>query len=116
VDKYCNVSLFTIRLNFLILHLSVNLPGTSSYLPPESNLHRFYTPRTYIKHYDRLLSTSTLMGDEEIDRLLDGLRIVHDRRDIRVGDSFHRLVHINLLHSTFTETGDFFSNEPPSCR
>lgn len=56
------------------------------------------------------------MGDEEIDRLLDGLRIVHDRRDIRVGDSFHRLVHINLLNSTFTETGDFFSNEPPSCR
>lgn len=38
------------------------------------------------------------MGDEEIDRLLDGLRIVHDRRDIRVGDSFHRLVHI--IYST----------------
>lgn len=33
----------------------VNLPGTSAYLPEETTLHRFYTPRTYIKHYDRLL-------------------------------------------------------------
>jgi ABC-type multidrug transport system ATPase subunit len=35
---------------------TVRLPGTSSYLPEHTSLHRHYTPRTYIKHYDRLLS------------------------------------------------------------
>ena len=55
-----------------------------------------FTPRTYIKHYDRLLSssssgeTSTFMSDEEIEKLLDSLRIDPDRRDIRVGGAFHR--------------------------
>lgn len=76
----------------------VNLPGTSSYLPEETNLHRFYTPRTYIKHYDRLLASSysktasktTLLSDDDIERLLDSLRIAKDRRDILVGDSFRR--------------------------
>jgi ABC-type multidrug transport system ATPase subunit len=74
----------------------VNLPGTSSYLPEEVNLHRFYTARTYIKHYDKLLASSsafpdsTLMSDEDIERLLDSLRISKDRRDTVVGDSFRR--------------------------
>lgn len=75
----------------------MNLPGTSSYLPEQVNLHRFYTPRTYIKHYDRLLASSgklgsspTLMSEEDIERLLDSLRICKDRRDTMVGDSFHR--------------------------
>ncbi|KAL3805403.1 hypothetical protein HJC23_009110 [Cyclotella cryptica] len=77
----------------------VNLPGRSSYLPEETYLHRFYTPRTYIKHYDRLLSSdgtssssgfSNKMNDEDIERLLDSLRIDHDRRDTIVGDAFHR--------------------------
>lgn len=35
---------------------TVHLPGTSSYLPEQTSLHRFYTPRAYIKHYGRLLS------------------------------------------------------------
>ena len=79
-------------------NIAVNLPGTSSYLPEETNLHRFYTPRTYIKHYDRLLASSysktasktTLLSDDDIERLLDSLRIAKDRRDILVGDSFRR--------------------------
>ena len=37
------------------LHYSlVNLPGSKSFLQQETNLHRFYTPRTYIKHYQCL--------------------------------------------------------------
>jgi ABC-type multidrug transport system ATPase subunit len=81
----------------LALLMTVNLPGSSSYLPEQVNLHRFYTPRTYIKHYDRLLASSgklgtnpTLMSDEDIERLLDTLRISIDRRDTLVGDSFRR--------------------------
>jgi ABC-type multidrug transport system ATPase subunit len=30
------------------------------------------------------------MRDEDIERLLDSLRIDYDRRDIPVGDAFHR--------------------------
>eukprot|EP00804_Cyclotella_cryptica_P001113 CCRYP_008394-RA/>CCRYP_008394-RA protein AED:0.08 eAED:0.08 QI:34/1/1/1/0.75/0.6/5/484/717 len=79
----------------------VNLHGPSSYLPQDTNLHRFYTPRTYVKHYDRLLSSSfsgkavspshpRFMSDKDIEGLLDSLRISHDRRDTVVGDAFRR--------------------------
>lgn len=94
----------------------VNLPGSSSYLPEETHLHRFYTARTYIEHYDRLLSagtgnasrdtgdenastsnlfnrksfTSPKMASSDVDRLLDSLRIDADRRDTIVGDAFAR--------------------------
>lgn len=96
--------------------LPVNLPGSSSYLPEETHLHRFYTARTYIEHYDRLLSagtgnasrdtgdenastsnlfnrksfTSPKMASSDVDRLLDSLRIDADRRDTIVGDAFAR--------------------------
>mmetsp|Transcript_37529 Transcript_37529/g.69435 ORF Transcript_37529/g.69435 Transcript_37529/m.69435 type:complete len:318 (-) Transcript_37529:203-1156(-) len=35
---------------------AVNLPGSTSYLPEQVFLHRFYTARSYIRHYDRLIS------------------------------------------------------------
>eukprot|EP01082_Thalassiosira_pseudonana_P000200 g357.t1.1.5e174188 g357 g357.t1 contig1:864473-866633(+) len=103
----------------------VNLQGSTSYLPRETNLHRFYTPRTYIRHYDRLLSsraqgggcnnmpnrfkrnqssdsngdnggrppmrrTSSIMTHDDVENLLDNLRIDHERRDTIVGDVFRR--------------------------
>lgn len=98
--------------------LPVNLPGSSSFLPEETYLHRFYTARTYIEHYDKLLSagngngnassengddnastsnvfhrkslTSSKMASSDVDKLLDSLRIDADRRDTIVGDAFTR--------------------------
>jgi len=70
----------------------VNLPGTKSFLPQETCLHSFYTPRTYIMHYDRL-TTGRLKGEksnEEIDHLLGSLGIMEERRDTIVGDQFRR--------------------------
>eukprot|EP00985_Skeletonema_marinoi_P027643 scaffold23018_cov205-Skeletonema_marinoi.AAC.6 len=40
----------------------VNLPGSKSYFAQETHLHRFYTPRTYIKHYQRLMGGSGSPG------------------------------------------------------
>ena len=98
----------------------VNLPGSSSYLPEDTYLHRFYTPRTYLKHYDRMNSSNNFNGgprdenattsepndgtrrtlrtshshktltDANIEKLLDSLRIDNDRRDVIVGDAFKR--------------------------
>ena len=108
----------------------MNFPGSQAYLPRETYLHRFYTPRTYIEHYDRLMSTdagggccvwnrdgdvngsnvsnaventggrrrlyhrnssvSSAMTTNDIENLLDSLRIDRDRRDTIVGDAFGR--------------------------
>ncbi|KAL7472192.1 hypothetical protein ACHAXS_013645 [Conticribra weissflogii] len=75
----------------------VNLPGTSSFLPEETYLHRFYTPRTYIEHYRKLISSSgggyfgsRKMDDDDVDKFLDSLQIGIDRRDTIVGDPFAR--------------------------
>jgi len=74
---------------------AVNLPGSSSYLPEYTHLHGFYTPRTYIRHYHRLISSRnggscSRMDDEAVEKLLDNLQIDKDRRDVAVGDIFHR--------------------------
>mmetsp|Transcript_24363 Transcript_24363/g.50419 ORF Transcript_24363/g.50419 Transcript_24363/m.50419 type:complete len:734 (-) Transcript_24363:315-2516(-) len=73
----------------------VNLPGTSSFIPEETYLHRFYTPRTYIEHYRKLISSSgegyfgsRKMDKDDIDKFLDSLQISVDRRDTIVGDPF----------------------------
>ena len=82
----------------------VNLSGTKSYFPRKTTLHRFYTPRTYIQHYERLVNGSSASSKqlccdrekyqneqkEKMERLLDALRIDTDRRDTIVGDIFHR--------------------------
>ena len=107
------------------------MPGSSAYLPEQVHLHGFYTPRTYIHHYDRLISAhhrgggcssfskinedqdedendtspeantnernsqrrsprTRFMGSDDIEKLLDSLRIDKDRRDTVVGDILKR--------------------------
>ena len=71
---------------------SVNLPGTKSYLGETTNLHGFYTPQTYLKHYDRLTTGLAKGGksQKEIDGILNSLGILEHRQHVKVGDLFRR--------------------------
>ncbi|KAL7533980.1 hypothetical protein ACHAWF_004684 [Thalassiosira exigua] len=46
----------------LVYDGAVNLPGTKSFLPEETYLQRFYTPQTYIKHYNHVISSKIGLG------------------------------------------------------
>lgn len=69
-----------------------NLQGTKSYLEENGDLHRFYTPREYMQHYDRLTmgNFKCEKSTEEIDSLLESLGFKHDRKDTIVGDMFRK--------------------------
>lgn len=71
---------------------SVYLPGTKSYLRETTNLNGFYTPQTYLKHYDRLTTGLAKGGksQKEIDGILNSLGILEDRQHVKVGDLFRR--------------------------
>ena len=67
-------------------------------MPQEISLHWFYTPRTYIQHYYKLICSSSggnhtskkTMSNDDVEALLDSLQIDVNQRDTIVGDPFCR--------------------------
>ena len=70
----------------------MNLPATKSYVRDEADLLGFYTPRSYLKHYDRLTTgvRNGCKSQDEIENILKSLGILEQRRNIIVGDTFRR--------------------------
>jgi len=70
----------------------VNLSTTKSYVHDEADLLGFYTPRSYLNHYDKLTTglRNGCKSQDEIENILKSLGILEQRRNIIVGDTFRR--------------------------
>ena len=99
---------------------NIFLPGGMAFCPQDDQLHGFYTPRSYLKHYARLAGIAHKKDiDERIDMLLKQLGLV-EQADTIVGDIFLKGLsggqkrRLSVALEALTEPQNFFLDEPTS--
>lgn len=72
----------------IVAKAKINIPDDSAFVPQDDRLHGFYTCKTYMKHYAKLVGISKNVDiDERINNLLEDLGLA-DHANTRVGDIF----------------------------
>jgi ABC-type multidrug transport system ATPase subunit len=67
---------------------AINIQNDTAYVPQDDRLHGFYTCKSYMKHYAKLVGISKNVDiDQRIDTLLEELGLA-DHANTRVGDIF----------------------------
>ena len=72
----------------IVAKVGINIQKDSAYVPQDDRLHGFYTCKSYMKHYAKLVGISKHGDiDQRIDTLLEELGLA-DHANTRVGDIF----------------------------
>lgn len=72
----------------IVAEVAINIQNDGAYVPQDDRLHGFYTCKSYMKHYAKLVGISKNGDiDQRIDTLLEELGLA-DHDNTRVGDIF----------------------------
>jgi len=99
----------------------VHLPGMSSFVPQEDQLHGFFTVNSYMHHYARLtgLKLPKQQLDEKINKLLGQLGLTEQKNTI-VGDLFFKGLsggqkrRLSIALEALSDPVNFYLDEPTS--